>query len=896
MKNKLSLPIFPERLSVKMLFFTIALLQFNLFGISEVFGKRHRSGALSWKAIEEKVREGSVLCSKVKNGNISEQQKFQGDMRLDSNISYVFGVGEPLPVKLPSWEITNYADETIFTTIYRWDQDLWKRVGRVSVDIESGQIKLNQGISSEGFFKLCTLVPVYDGNSYHIDAYAIISDNWKKDILAFCRQMRGKIELNPDPQLFRSCIVVSHLDNLMEIVVKSPTLSENIFSALSKAIRARADFETGDCPDLVLGLNKIRLKRFEGAQITEFVLFLPDTYDNSKKWPMLLNTDPRRSGAPANYFKDSIGALVGDTIVLWWHFPGALGYEWKDYKYFLDIISDKLNLDKDRIYVTGRCGNGIAAIDLGLRHPDQWAECSSSYGSTSRHLAGNALNLPLIYTQAGNYEEYLAASYYFTVECFKYYNCKFFRQSNLQTVAQARGRLVPTEKRNLSPHSVSYTIESLANPKAYWVLIDGREDENFIASIDATVRGQSILVKTDNVDAYTLNLELAPIDCNIPVDIIENGQHIDSVTGSVFTKKNAKYENALYVKDQFLHGPIADIFTDQYAVVWNGDENKQKLAKQLAGSGPCFADVDLPAEFLDTHNIVFVGRLDKSKYLKEITGNLPVVIEEGKLTASGGVYGGDFGVILIYPNPLNSKRYIAVFSGTTEKALNLLDSAWRQIEPDETADVGIFEVTENNQIKWLICEKFNTIWSWHNDWDKVLTLSNKKHPKWQWQQWVARTVRKRLKADVFIGEEMFKFPNSVPKGKITTRKLFNSFKNYWIIKIQLDGRNLRELLAVPFNDLSKEKIDLLIIDGLSSAKGGQECEAGILEISEIEDNKEYTVVLPHKTIEERKMGIILKDYKILDKGYTIILLNDYLRENKILDFDAELNSLKTGIF
>ena len=85
--------------------------------------------------------------------------------------------------------------------------------------------------------------------------------------------------------------------------------------------------------------------------------------------------------------------------------------------------------------------------------------------------------------------------------------------------------------------SVFYTIESLANPKAYWVRIDGREDENFNASIDAIVWGQSILLKTKNVDAYSLDLELAPIDRTRPIEIIENGNSLDFTTGSVFTKR-----------------------------------------------------------------------------------------------------------------------------------------------------------------------------------------------------------------------------------------------------------------------------------------------------------------------------------------------------------------------
>lgn len=770
-----------------------------------------------------------------------------------------------------------------------WRQGQWLELPASSVNIDPNGLIIDSNALKEGFYKLA-IIYNEDQAAKENDFFAVISPDWKKDLLGWCQKNKGHIETNPDPQLIYSSIAVSHFDNVMELINKSKVLSENILSALEKVIKAKKDFEAGSCPDLVIGVNKIRLKRFEGASVAEFVIKPPENYDSGKKWPMFVYADPRRVGARNNnYYKNT-----SDVIVLWWHFPMPLGYQWKDYQAFLDIISDKLNIDRDKIYVNGECGNGIAAVDLGLKHPDHWAECSASLGNASRHIAGNALNMPLIFVKGGHNEDHLVGYYDFAVECFKYHGCRFFRHSKPLGTAKVRGGSVPTETRDLSPYRVFYTIESLAYPSAYWAQVDGREDENFIASIDSVVWGQSILVKTENVDAYTLNLDLAPLDFNRPVDIIENDKFLETVTGSVFTRKSPKYQTADYIKGPSLHGPVSDVFTDRYAVVWKGDENNKGLAKQLAGSGPCFEDSNLPADFIDTHNIVFVGRLNESSHFSQITGKLPVVIEDGKLKAKGSIYEGDFGTVFIYPNPVNSQKYLAVFSGTTDKATGLLNNAWRQIKSKENADIGIFQADENNKIQWLFCEKFSTVWDWHKSWDEPLVKLEKDHPKWKWRQWTASVLRKQLKADVMISEDAFNSSELPGIGELTLRDIAGMFRNDWIVKIRLRGSDLRELLMVPFNDISSRKISAPVIDGASVVK--QPDDSDIICINELENDRFYTVAFPYKAVNGERMGVVMQNYRLEDEGFLVVLIKQYLEENKNLDLDAELDGMQLNIF
>lgn len=833
---------------------------------------------LAWGIIAQEFSEGAQFCSNQCFGQTKSKDESISNLALEPNSSLI---GWPSDVQMSKKDIATEPQ------LAKWQKNKWIDLPPATVLLDPNGMVVDTNTVTEGFYKLSLKSQENDISRNH-DFYVIVAKEWKKDLLAFCLSLKEGIETSPDSQMIHSSISVSHFDHAMEVISEALILSDGVLKTLRKAIESKQDFDAGRCPDLVIGLNKIRFKRFEGAPVEEFVIFIPDSYKSSEPWPVFLYPDNWRVGARNNYFPCS------GLIDIWWHTVTNKDIKWKNYKNFMQVLKQKLNIDEDRVYVKGECRNGLAAISLALNYPDQWAECSTVLGNTYRHMAGNALNLPMIFVKGRHNEEHLVGYYDFAVECFKYYGCRYFRHSKTQSIQGIRGSSVPDAIREKSPSRVHYTIESLANPRAYWVQINGREDENFIASVDAIVWGQSILVKTDNVDAYTLNLGLTPVDCNKPVEIIENGEPLDYVTGQVFTKRNEKYQNSLYTKNKSLHGPVADVFTDQYVVVWAGEGKNEKFASQLAGSGPCFEDINLPADFVDTHNIIFVGRLEQSKFFAELTEKLPIVIEEGKLTADDEIYEGDLGVILIYPNPLNTQKYIAIFSGTTDKALGLLRSAWGQIRFNQGADIGIFKAAQKNQIEWLRCEKFNTVWDWHKSWDMPLANLSRTHPKWQWHQWVAKVLREQLKADAMISEDPFVSAELPNTGKFTLRDISRIFKNDWIVKISLKGGDLRKLMTAPFNDIPSRDVPVLVISGISLVK--QADNSDILCIAEVDNEYLYTIALHYKAVNGKRMGIVMKNYRLESEGFLVVLLRDYLAKNADINLDAELDSMQLHSF
>ena len=875
---------------VFVIFAAIWLLCLPVRGAQDESGKEDEN-PLPWHMIAEKVGDGADFCWRL----CPEEDRAEGDPCWD------YAAPPALTFLRLPWLVTD-TEENMRETVglSRWEQDQWVDVPAILERREPNALAIKADGFADAFYRLSVTGERESSAPRNRIAYAIITRTWKKDFLAFCRGAREHIETNPDPQLIYSSIAVSHFHCLMAQVSEAPVLSYELLQALCRAVKAQQTFDANECPELVKerGVTNIKLKRFEGAETATFAVSLPYDYDESQKYPMHLLI-------AGGFEPDHINGT--GRIQLGWGLAPPTGdrppidHQWSDYTYMLEVLADRISIDYDRVYVHGWCTHGIAAVELGLNYPDRWAECSAALGNASRHLAGNALNLPFIYIRGGHDQNPLVAYYYFAVECFKYHNCRLFKYSDVLGIDAIRGRSELIRVRDRNPHRVSYTIESLANPQAYWIRIDGREDENFLASIDAIAWGQSIMLKTSNVDAYTLDLELAPLDHEKPVEIMENGERVASVTGPVFVRKSEKYSGAVWVKDQSLRGPVSHVFNNRYAVVWTdgeGDEGtNETIAKALAGSGPCFADRDLPGEFAGTHNIVLVGKPQESQHFGGIADELPVKITGDKLLAEGLTYQGDVGLILIYPNPDNRKRYVAVFSGMSARARAHMTTAWSQMQAKGNNDVGIFKIGDDGEIEWPRLEKFNTVWGWHGQWGVPLAQLSKSHPKWRWRQWVARTLRKQLAADVTISEEVFESAEAPAAGAINLRDLSRIFKNEWIVKLRFKGKDIRSILTGPLiPGLSPEGIQAPITDGVRFGPRPSDGHEDALYIGDVEDEQWYTIALPYKAVNGVRMNRVLANYTIVGEGRLVTLLNKYLRSEDNKDLDAELDDIKASIF
>ena len=107
------------------------------------------------------------------------------------------------------------------------------------------------------------------------------------------------------------------------------------------------------------------------------------------------------------------------------------------------------------------------------------------------------------------------------------------------------------------------------------------------------------------------------------------------------------------------------------------------------------------------------GNAETNTVLAGIEDELPIRMEKSTAVVRNMKYSGDnIGYVLIYPNPLNQKKYIAVFSGNSVGAIDCFDSIWPRFNSvPRVADFGVFEINPvDGSVKWHTKGVFAANW------------------------------------------------------------------------------------------------------------------------------------------------------------------------------------------
>jgi len=858
------------------------------------FGKAERI-EIPWAHLAEAYSQGTLA-----HGGAEKNDKGQRD----NQTNFAIKPGVALAIPMLAGGMDEAGLNKLQIEIARWDETSWKSIKKKpNLKVVTGQILIPNGMEQDGYYRIQLAHGISEGKE-RLPAVCsfsfLIAKSWKRSILTYCRENRESIELNPDPQLIRSSMAGAHWDHLMEEISESEGLSGDLLATLARAIQSLRDFIGGDYPDLVIGLNKLRLQRFPGAPIEEFVVKIPEKYEDMHKWPVFVHTDIERWGQKDNYPQQT-----DPMIDIWWHTVTDKDTNWKSYAAIKGMLEEKLNIDDDRIYVGGECRNGLAAMSLAMNYPDHWAECSASLTSNYRYMAGNALNLPIIFVK-GEHEEADAMAYYdFGLKCFQYNGCRYLQHSTSKSIEQVRGSALPCAVRKGQPQNISFTIESYSNPKAYWAEVLGRDDDNLVGTIEASISNQTVHIKTTNINAYKLDFSKAPVNTNRPIEIIENNSSLGTVLDNSFTRISNALTNSKYTKNKIIHGPIFDAFSDPYIVVYGTDGLDQmsirliqNAANELSRGAPCVAERDIPSDCMKSHNLILVGLRESNGLINELSRHLPVRTEKGIILTSNNKKFDydDMGYSLVHPNPNNPTKYVVVNQAMSSRALagmvSLHEKKWNMT----SADVAIYQVADTDDVKWFVREKLNSVWDWHKDYDHIVGDITKKHPRWQWGQWIACVVREYMDSDVVIYEENLRDSEFLGPGEKTFRDFFNAIQNDWLIKVRMKGLTLRHLLMSPIETKRKREAKFPIIDGITLSRTVKARGDRVLLLKEVDLDELYDVVLSEKCLNGDRMGIVINDYEIVQQRFLMTVLKEYFRENNNIRLSESLNQCDMNIF
>jgi hypothetical protein len=247
--------------------------------------------------------------------------------------------------------------------------------------------------------------------------------------------------------------------------------------------------------------------------------------------------------------------------------------------------------------------------------------------------------------------------------------------------------------------------------------------------VDASSLLEDFTLKTKNVSALTLAFLPGdwPVDNDLQPTVTLDGEEVqappvfsDRSWTAHFRKKEGKWQAVNKVDDgtlrkrHGLQGPIDDAFMDSFLMVrptgkpmnekvgaWADTEMKHAIdhwRKQFRGEARVKDDADVTDADVAAHNLVLWGDPASNKVLAKIAAKLPIrwdleVIHLGKDTFASDHHAP----VLIYPNPLNPKKYVVLNSGFTFREYDYLNNA-RQVP--KLPDYSVIDVTVPPSSRW----------------------------------------------------------------------------------------------------------------------------------------------------------------------------------------------------
>ena len=270
---------------------------------------------------------------------------------------------------------------------------------------------------------------------------------------------------------------------------------------------------------------------------------------------------------------------------------------------------------------------------------------------------------------------------------------------------------IAVKGRDPYPRKVRFTTWTLAYNQMKWVTVDGLGKHWERARIDAEiVNDHAVAVQTSNVTAFTLSM--GPGGCTLDLArkpaVTIDGQELTGPAPSTnraweahFIKRGEKWsagdaaEEKGLRKRHGLQGPVDDAFLDSFIFVrptgaamapgvegWVRAEQAHAIKewrRQFRGEAQVRDDTAIGDAEIAGSNLALWGDPGSNRVLARIADKLPVRWTRDAVVVGGKRFpASTHALILIFPNPLNPKKYVVINSGFTFREFDYTNNA-RQI-------------------------------------------------------------------------------------------------------------------------------------------------------------------------------------------------------------------------
>jgi pimeloyl-ACP methyl ester carboxylesterase len=444
--------------------------------------------------------------------------------------------------------------------------------------------------------------------------------------------------------------------------------------------------------------------RVDGS-VQPYIVYVPQGYDGSK--PMRLDVVLHGRAAQMTEASFLAGKGLPQRSYLQLEVFGRTNnaYRWAgetDVFEALESVRSHYNVDLQRIVLRGFSMGGAGAWHLGLHYPDRWAaiEAGAGFNETKNYAklsdlpahqesvlpiydsylwAGNAVNIPVV-GYGGDQDPQLQASLnikeqlgdLFTRALFLVgpnTGHKFHPDSKKESDAFIDESL---ETPRGDPHRVRFVTYTSRYHRAYWVSIDALAAQYERAEVDARRNGSKFIVITSNIAALTLPRGEVTIDG-------------DQTQGGSLIREAGRWKAGQLRglrKTHGLQGPIDDAFLDSFLCVrptgtpWHAEPNAaaierldrfgREFAKWMRGDVRVKDDRSVTEAEIASNNLILFGDPSSNALIRKIAGRLPIRWSKETIAINGSTYDAATHLpVLIFPNPLNPKRYVVLNTGHT---------------------------------------------------------------------------------------------------------------------------------------------------------------------------------------------------------------------------------------
>ena len=294
------------------------------------------------------------------------------------------------------------------------------------------------------------------------------------------------------------------------------------------------------------------------------------------------------------------------------------------------------------------------------------------------------------------------------------------------------------------PSQIHFATFTLKYNRMHWLTVTGLGEHWAPVRVDAKIdrRRNTVVVDTENVTGLQLNFAPGrnPFALNSDVTVLIDGQTIQGGRPSTSHDWSCELhrvktawqfgpaKNNGLRKTHNLQGPIDDAFMDTFLVVrptgvsrhaavdkWARSELDHlttQWRQQFRGDARITDDTDISQEDIQRSNLVLFGDPDSNSVIGKLIPHLPIGWTGSTVDVQDRSYAAGHHVpVLIYPNPLNPRRYVVLNSGFTYREFAYLNNA-RQVP--KLPDWAIIDVRTPADSLWpgkvVAADFFDEFW------------------------------------------------------------------------------------------------------------------------------------------------------------------------------------------